>query len=296
MTNQNLPKLPTDLDNGLGDWSILTMYRGSIAHNMYVPNTDPNSVDDVDIMSVCVPPIDYYFGLHQYGSRGTKEIMRDKWDIVIYEALKFIGMLSNGNPNVITMLWLEPQHYLKISKAGMHILEQRDLFACKHLHRSFAGYAYGQAKRMRSPNSQGYMGTKRKELFKKYGYDIKNAAHLIRLLRMCCEFLDSGRLQVYRTTDAQELLDIKTGHWTLQHVEDEAKRLFDLAEEKYAVSKLPEKPDMDKVNQLCCNVMEEHHNVVYKCPFDPKHLSGAPIGMFHCPLCGEMVIAGMDHP
>ncbi len=23
---------------------------------------------------------------------------------------------------------------------------------------------------------------------------------------------------------------------------------------------------------------------------------GAPIGMFHCPLCGEMVLAGMPHP
>lgn len=33
------------------------------------------------------------------------------------------------------------------------------------------------------------------------------------------------------------------------------------------------------------------------CSFDPKTIgSDVPIGMFHCPECGEMVIAGMDHP
>lgn len=30
-------------------------------------------------------------------------------------------------------------------------------------------------------------------------------------------------------------------------------------------------------------------------PWDPKQLAGAPLGMYHCPYCGEMVIAGMEH-
>jgi hypothetical protein len=33
-----------------------------------------------------------------------------------------------------------------------------------------------------------------------------------------------------------------------------------------------------------------------KCSYDPKEYANAPIGMFHCPDCGEMVIAGMEHP
>ena len=39
----------------------------------------------------------------------------------------------------------------------------------------------------------GYMGEKRKAMVRKYQYDVKNAAHLIRLLRMGAEFLESGR-------------------------------------------------------------------------------------------------------
>lgn len=33
-----------------------------------------------------------------------------------------------------------------------------------------------------------------------------------------------------------------------------------------------------------------------KCQFDPKIYAGQPIGMFHCPECGDMVLAGVEHP
>jgi hypothetical protein len=30
-------------------------------------------------------------------------------------------------------------------------------------------------------------------------------------------------------------------------------------------------------------------------PFDPPQLYGQPIGQYHCPYCGAMVLAGMPH-
>lgn len=33
-----------------------------------------------------------------------------------------------------------------------------------------------------------------------------------------------------------------------------------------------------------------------KCTYDPSEFKNQPIGMFHCPECGEMVLAGMSHP
>jgi hypothetical protein len=32
------------------------------------------------------------------------------------------------------------------------------------------------------------------------------------------------------------------------------------------------------------------------CSEDPMKLAGAPIGMYHCPDCGAMVVAGFPHP
>ena len=31
------------------------------------------------------------------------------------------------------------------------------------------------------------------------------------------------------------------------------------------------------------------------CPEHPEHLLGAPIGMYHCPFCGCMQLAGYRH-
>lgn len=32
------------------------------------------------------------------------------------------------------------------------------------------------------------------------------------------------------------------------------------------------------------------------CPYDPRPLQGLPLGMFHCPTCGCMILAGVQHP
>lgn len=32
------------------------------------------------------------------------------------------------------------------------------------------------------------------------------------------------------------------------------------------------------------------------CGYDPRELAGLPIGQFHCPWCGLMCLAGMEHP
>ena len=32
-----------------------------------------------------------------------------------------------------------------------------------------------------------------------------------------------------------------------------------------------------------------------QCPYDPQIYVNQPIGMFHCPYCGEMQLAGLPH-
>ena len=250
--------IPRDLlreHPGLNEWSILTGYRGSIAHGTYVPNHDPHSVDDKDVMAICVPPLDYYYGLKQFGSRGTQEIKRDEWDIVVYEAKKFISLLAQGNPNVLMMLWLEPKYYIDICEAGQLILDARKYFVGRHVYKAFTGYAYSQLHKMTHGAWDGYMGQKRKALVARYGYDTKNASHLIRLLRMGVEFLRDGQLYVERE-DAKQLLEIKRGEWPLKKVQAEADRYFKLTEEAYLHSTLPEGPDFEAINRLCVAVVQ----------------------------------------
>ena len=64
----NMLREITDEEPGLGSWAILHGYRGSVAHGMYEPPENPLSIDDKDTMAVCVPSLDYYYGLSEYGS------------------------------------------------------------------------------------------------------------------------------------------------------------------------------------------------------------------------------------
>lgn len=93
---KNISELPI-----MNEWCILLAYRGSVVHGTYRPNNDLNSIDDIDLMGFCMPPVDYYYGLNKHGiHKGTKEIMEDVWDIVVYEYRKAIRLLENGNPNL----------------------------------------------------------------------------------------------------------------------------------------------------------------------------------------------------
>jgi len=105
----------------------------------------------------------------------------------------------------------------------------------------------------------GYMGEKRKAMVRKYKYDVKNAAHLIRLLRMGSEFLRTGTLTVYRTADAAELKSIKQGAWTLEQVKAEAERLFEGIDLARAASPLPAAPDHEAANRL---LIEMHRTML----------------------------------
>ena len=240
-------------------WSILVGYRGSIAHGMYRPNTNPNSIDDIDLMGVVIPPRDYYLGLVQETYplfvKGVKEIMDDPYDVVMYEVQKFMSLLIKSNPNALSLLWLDDDMYLKKTKVGQLLIDNRDLFTTKEMYPHYIGYAHGQLQKMTHFSYEGYMGEKRKGLVEKYGFDTKNASHTIRILRMGIEFLESGKLNVKRD-DAEELLEIKDGKWTLEEIKEEAERLFAHSEVVRDRSTLPAHIDREKVSKLTQKILE----------------------------------------
>ena len=204
-----------------------------------------------------VPSIEHYYGLRKFGRQGTKVVQRDEWDITMHEVRKFISLCAKGNPNVLSALWVDENDVVLISDAGEHLRAYRDLFSTKKAYNAFAGYAASQLERMERVGAyQGYMGAKRKVLVDRFGFDPANASHLIRLLRMGIEFLESGEMIVHRP-DAMELLAIKRGEWSLERVKAHAEDLFAQAKVARDKSTLPDGPDMDAVNRLCVAVVQE---------------------------------------
>lgn len=132
---------------------------------------------------------------------------------------------------------------------------EADAMKLAHIIRALDGTLNAdQVHRFRSLHKQyfsGYMGEKRKKIVREKGYDTKNAAHLIRLMRMCCEFLVTGRLVVNRAgLDAEELKAIKRGDWSIAEVKAEAESLFARAKDLRASATLPERSDPEAVARL----------------------------------------------
>ncbi|MFA5715578.1 MAG: nucleotidyltransferase domain-containing protein [Candidatus Paceibacterota bacterium] len=233
--------------------SIVLAYRGSIAHGTYVPNSNSTSIDDKDILGIAMPTRQYFFGLKSFEQF---EKFEGEWDVLIYDFRKAVRLLMKSNPNILQILWTPDKYILKQTDIYQKLRENRHLFVHKGIYKTFCGYSFGQLHKMENMAYNGYMGQKRKGLVDKFGYDTKNAQHLIRLLRQGIEFLQTGELIVERP-DAGELKQIKAGEWTVDKVKREADKLFKQMEDAFRKSTLPDGCEAEKIHRL---VMELNYD------------------------------------
>ena len=151
----------------------------------------------------------------------------EELDITFYSLRKLVRLGLKANPNVLGWLWLPDHLYLLRTEDFDRFREKRHFFASKRAYLPFKGYGQAQLRDMDKGVYRGYMGAKRKLLVEQFGYDVKHAAHLIRLLRSACEFLETGEMRVDRSAiDADELKAIKRGEWARERVVREAEALF----------------------------------------------------------------------
>jgi len=234
---------------------IVLAYRGSKAHGTYLPNSNPGSIDDIDVLGIAMRPKQYFFGLKSFEQFERQE---DEWDVLIYDFHKAIRLLIKSNPNILQILWTPKEFILKGTTIYDKLVANRSLFAHKGIYHTFCGYSYGQLKKMENMSYNGYMGQKRKGLVDKFGYDTKNAQHLIRLLNQGIEFLNTGELIVKRP-DAEMLKDIKLGKWSIEKIKLEADRLFKRMKEAYEKSPLPAQANTEKIHRLTVEITEEYY-------------------------------------
>lgn len=216
---------------------IMACYVGSHSHGTHDPK--PGSIDDTDYMLIVQPPAERVLGLHKWEHWTFKEA---ELDVVAYSLDKFVRLVLKANPNVVGTLWLRNEDYVCYTPRFVQLIGNRNKFSSLEAYNSFYGYAYSQLKRLENGAYKGYMGEKRKQLVQEFGYDPKNASHLIRLYRMGVEFIRDGVLNVYRQ-DADELKRIKRGEWSLEQIRAEAETLEQVMREAKVSTPLPEKPN-----------------------------------------------------
>lgn len=229
---------------------ILMGYRGSISHGTQLEN----SIDDIDLIGVYIAPPEFYYG---WQGRDTIELFEGDYDIVLYELKKFLYLCSNFNPNAVSLIYSHETDIKWCTEAGKRLQALRSALMSKKAYYVFKGYAQSQLKQMEKHSFHGYESSKRQELVDKFGYDIKHASHLIRLLRMGCEVLEEGKMRIKRP-DAGELKAIKQGQYSHQKITEMARELFQKLDFAYENTCLPEKPDYGAIQEVLNKLIHGH--------------------------------------
>lgn len=228
---------------------IVAAYIGSKSHGTYVPPEDENAIDDVDIMGVFFSPLECLIGMER---QDHWHCMYEELDVVFNSVNKFMSMCAKGSPNVLPLLYLKQSDYLMATEFFLDVYQNRSIFMSKRVGDRFFGYADSQLQDMRIHETNRRMGDKRKKLVEKYGYDVKAAAHAMRLLTMSYEIYSEGIILPDREAagDANIYIAIKKGEWPFKEVKEEAGRLYAKVQNVRPSCKLPKEPDHKAINDL----------------------------------------------
>lgn len=255
--------------SGLEDQIQYEVYMGSAAYGC------SNDTSDIDVYGFAIPEKRKLFPhlaghIEGFGKKPqgfetyTQHHMIDKdwgkanesreYDYAIHNIVKFFNLVMQNNPNMVDSLFVPLRCILHMTPVGSMVRDSRHIFLSQKCVHTFRGYAHQQLHKLRTKEPGD--DSKRRELIEQYGYDVKFAYHIVRLLLEVEQLLTEGDMDLER--DREVYKSIRRGDWKLEEIEEYFKvnepRLIALADK----SKLPYAPDEEKIKQLLLNCLEQH--------------------------------------
>ena len=234
---------------------------------------------DIDVYGFAIPPRDVIFphlagcidgfgrqkkGFNHFEQHHVK--LDDKeYDLSIYNIVRYFNLCMANNPNMIDSLFTPRNCVLHITQIGERVREFRKEFLHKGSWQKFKGYAYSQMHKMKSKAPEE--GSKRAKLREEFGFDVKYAYHLVRLLD------EAEQILVHRDIDLQrnreQLKAIRRGEMKPDDIIAWATEKEAQLEKVYVESKIPWGPDEAKIKNLLLECLEMHYGSLEKCIVNP---------------------------
>jgi len=192
-------------------------------------------------------------GFETYQQHGFEDTSSGKpCDFTIYSIVKFFDLCMKNNPNMIDSLFVPDNCIVRYSPIGNLVRENRHLFLHKGCYQRFKSYAYQQLNKIRNKKPSG----KRDAVVERFGYDVKYAYNLVRLINEVEQILIEGTLDLQRSKE--QLKDIRNGGWELSRVEQYFRDKERHLEEAYHKSDLPAVPDDRAIKSLLLECLTLH--------------------------------------
>lgn len=249
-----------------------TMYETIMGSVAYGVSTD---ISDFDTLGFYIPPRDMVFPhlageimgfgrqikrfevwqqhhVHDPDALGGKG---RTYDLNIYSIIKYFQLCMDNNPNMIDSLFTPQECVLHCTRVGGMVREKRRLFLHKGAWHRFKGYAYSQLHKMDSkqPDPTG----KRAAIRAEFGFDVKFAYHVIRLLGEVEQILEEGDIDLRR--NQEELKAIRRGDVPHEDIIRMAGEKEKALERLYEASTLRYAPDEAAIRTLLLECLEDHY-------------------------------------
>jgi len=240
-----------------------TMYLTRMGSFAYGVN-DNNS--DQDYYGFTIPPKEIVFPhlagyisgfdkqIHTMNVWQQHHVLDDKtsYDFAIYNIVHFFRLCMDNNPNMIDSLFVSENCIVHSTHIAELIRKNRKIFLHKGAWHKFKGYAYSQLSKLnRIPTGP------RRVVVEKFGYDLKFAYHLIRLLNEVEQILYEGDLNLLKSKE--QLKSIRNGEWTEQRVRNYFTIKEIELEKLYHNSELQYSPDITEIKKLLIKCLEMHY-------------------------------------
>lgn len=196
-----------------------------------------------------------------YGLEGFKDPMETKSpDTVFYSFKKFISLALANNPNILELIFIDsPNLIIQDSKYIQKIKQIRQEFLSKRIFRTYLGYVTSQMHKLKLGGNIGSItNEKRAYNINKFGYDLKAASHVLRLLFQGIDLVKEKEIYIpLKSSDIYACKICREGKYDFNHFIDNAEGLIEIFRGLEFNNDLPENPSFDVINEI---VMEINHD------------------------------------
>lgn len=230
-----------------------------------------NDASDRDVYGCVIPPKNVLFPhldghIEGFGRQKQRfdvwqqhhvkdERTNTEWDFSVYSIVKYFHLLMENNPNMLDSLFTPRNAVIHMTTTAQEIRDNRRLFIHKGCYHKFRGYAMSQMAKVRSKNKPS--NEKRAKTVHEFGYDVKYAMHLVRLLLEVEQLLVSGDMDLAR--DSALYRKVRAGEWSLDYLEKWFAEKEVYLEELMNESNIPYEPDEGKIKDLLLRCLESHY-------------------------------------
>ncbi len=248
----------------------LEVLMGSTAYGV------SSDTSDMDIYGFVMPPKDYVFPhlrgeIKDFSTEGKSfknwqqhhiddAEARKQYDLCFYSIQRFFRLCMENNPNMIDALFVPRRCVLFSTGIAERVREKRQLFLHKGCWQKFKGYAYSQLNKMQTKKPEG----SRVKIIEEFGYDVKFAYHVVRLINEVEQILTTHDLDL--EASREQLKAIRRGDWSIEQVRayfDEKEKSLETV---YHESSLPYSPDEGLIRDLLMECIEHHYGSIDAVP------------------------------